>query len=683
MQALRTTLVLLGLAATWTAEASAAAGARVVYERRSGAALTPFPDDFFLAEDAATATGHRVALPNPFGERTGLAADLFAALIHDAAGLDGWSPLAPLVVETSQALDPASLPRTPAESLDPLASVQLVDVGAGSPERSARVPFRAEVRSDATEFGVSHTLVVFPSRPLAGRGRYALAVTRRVRDAAGGPLAPSPFFAGALAEGRPGEAPESARLRQILAPVLEVLEGEARPPIPREDLALALRISVRSTEGIPADVLAMRRGILGDPPPRLLGYAVEPDPTPGSDVAAIVRGVWDAPDWRPRGSAPSDPARANVARGADGLPAKQGTRPVEFVLALPRAAAAGPVPLVVHQHGNPGSPESVVSTARAFLAGGGFAVIGTSDVLNRELAPPLAPDGSARDAAARVELQVTQTLLALLVNGTLPDHWLETTGEQLAFLRFLETLAGLDVLPLGAPDGVPDLDLSAPLAYHGVSEGANHGEALLAYAPQIKAAALVAGGARLVEMVLHQHAGALLAQVPAFFPGITPAQLWAGAALFQTVFDRQDPHNHLAALHLHPGEARAPRPSVLLIEGLDDSLVPNHASESVAWTLGLPLLAPAARPTPLLDEVMGPVRGNLAGLASGALFQVVPTGVPGIPASPGCEALAPPSAGEGHFCAQRAEESQRLRLLFFQSALGEGPPEIAEPDAVP
>ena len=666
-------LVLLGLSASGTAEASS--GATVLYDRRETGSLAPLPDDFFLVEDASTATGRRLAIPNPYGDPAagaGPAADLFAPLLRDANRLDGWSPLAPLVVETSQALDPTSVPRTPGESLDPRAGVQLVDVGDGSPERGARIPFRAEARSDATPFGVSHTLLVFPSRPLDGRGRYALLVTRRVRDAAGRPLAPSSFFAAALAPARAGEAPEVARVREILAPVFEVLA------MPREDLALALRVSVRSTDDIARDVLAMRHRILAGPAPALLAYAVEADPTPGSDVAAVVRGTWQAPDWRPRDAALPEHARANVVRDADGLPVLQGTRPVEFVLALPRAAAAGPAPLVVHQHGNPGSPESVVASARDFLARGGFAVIGTGDVLSREVAPPLAADGTPRDAARRIELQVTQTVLALLLNGTLPDYWLETTGEQLAFLRFVETLGGLDVLPLDGPDGVPDLDLSAPLAYHGVSEGANHGQALLAHAPEIKAAALVAGGARLVEVLLHQHAGVLLAQVPLFFPGITPAEIFVGASLFQAAFDRQDGHNHLASL-----AAAAQRPSVLLVEGLDDSLVPNHASESAAWALGLPLLAPAARSTPLLDEVAGPLRGNLDGVASGALVQLVPTGVPGIAASPGCQALAPPSAGEGHFCAQRAAESQRLRLSFFQSALGEGPPEIAEPGAAP
>src|SRR6185295_675416 len=150
----------------------------------------------------------------------------------------------------------------------------------------------------------------------------------------------------------------------------------------------------------------------------------------------------------------------------------------------------------------------------------------------------------------------------------------------------IPALANLDVLPLGAPDGVPDLDVAAPLTYHGISEGANNGQGLLAYAPEIRAAALVVGGARLTEVLIHQSADAFLVQLPLFFPSITPTDVWVGFSLFQAVYDVQDNHNHVPFLYRHklPLGGDDHRASLLLLEGLDDSLVPNHATNSMAWS---------------------------------------------------------------------------------------------------
>jgi len=647
-----------------------------LYDRRRDDVLTPFPDDFYQDDAADTPTGRRLALPVP--AREGLVPALFDALIRDTRGLDGWSPLAPLVVETSAPLDPGSLPATPEASLDPLATVQLLDLDAGA----RRVPFRAQVRSDATDFGVSHTLLVFPARPLDARGRYALVLTRRVRSESGSPLAPSAFFTAALAEPAFADAPELARVRARLALALAVLEVEAEPRLPREDLALLLPITIRSTDALSRDALAMRAAVDAAPPPELLGFVVEPETTPGSPLAAVVRGTWAAPDWRPREPGLGPLERGNLVRDADGLPVVQGTRPVEFVLALPAAAADRPVPLVMHQHGNPGGLDEVVAAARDFLAEAGFATIGFTDVVNREVAPAGDEDGRPRTPEERIELQVSNIFLSLFVNRMLPEHWLETTGEQLAFLRFLDGLADLDVLPLGAPDGVPDVDLALPLAYHGISEGANHGQALLAYAPEIRAAALVVGGARLVEALVHQQADAFLTQLPSFVPGLVPSEIWVGVSLFQSLYDAQDRHNQLAhvyrdRLEIHGNERPA---SVLLIEGLGDTRVPNGATESAAWALGLPQLEPL-RPVPFLDSALAPLRANLDAETTGGLVQYAPVGVPGVPSTPGCARLPAASASEGHFCAQSAPESQRLRADFFRSALDGAAPEIGNPSS--
>jgi len=674
---------------------TAAAGAplRVLHDRSDPDRVGPYPDDVRLVADPTTRTGwrHDVPLPTPSQNHTAV----FGALLAEANRLDGFSPVGPMIVELDDAVDPATVPRTPAESLEPTASVALVDLTPWSASFGQRVPFRIDVRNgDATVFGlVSNTLVLFPSIPLEPEGRYGLLVTNRVRAAPGRPLAPSAWFEAVLADPVPGEDPLVTRHR---AHVDEVLDVAGHQKIRRGHLAYAARITVRSTWPIQDDVQVMKRHVLAADPPAVSIDPADPDAVeaePGEHVAALVRGTWQAPDWRD-GLA--------LARDAAGRPAPPTARPVCFRLALPEAALDGPVPVVVYQHGNPGESETeVLRNAERFLARAGYAVVGFTDTLNRDVAPPASTPGPAcihyedpeQDDEERITAQVTAIVLNLLLSQRIPDYWSQTLGEQLAFVRMVQGLDGLDLLPLGAPDGVPDLDPSQ-LFYMGISEGANNGQAFVAYAPEVRAAALVVGGARLAEVLLHQQAETFLGTLPLLFPALSPGDIWTALALFQADFDRQDKHNHgrfvfrrpiavpracddlatcLAPDYCDaPGACTTRKPNLLVTEGLDDSLVPNHATESAAWQLGLPHLAPVQREVPFLRVKHDRVHANVDKLTTAAFYQFVPDGVPGVPITPGCQSppLSERSSTEGHFCAQSAVESRAQRLMFFDSALG-------------
>jgi hypothetical protein len=186
-------------------------------------------------------------------------------------------------------------------------------------------------------------------------------------------------------------------------------------------------------------------------------------------------------------------------------------------------------------------------------------------------------------------------------------------------------------------------------------------------------------------VLIYQADDLFLSVLGGLFPHMTPADIWMGVALFQHLYDRQDAHNHAPFLSRRPVTLPGDPPqraSVLLLEGLDDTLVPNHATDSLAWSLGpLPHLAPVQRPVPFLAVVDGPLQGNLGVDRSGAFYQYVPTGVAGIDPTPGCAVLSPAIGGEGHYCAQSAAESFHQRAVFFTTAL-DGPPLIDDPLAV-
>ncbi len=653
-----------GTASLSFSTAPAGPAATVLYDRTTARQTVPFPDDLWLTPDASKPNGFRLAVPVPGGPPD--VQGIFKALLMETNRLDGFSPIAHFVIELSEAPDPTSLPRTPAESLDPLATIGLFDLSRGSSEFGRRIPFRLQVRTDASvQNAISHSLLIFPSIPLTPGGRYGLVVTRRALVDPTRPLDPSPFFRAVIGSPGVGESPVVPKVRELAGDVLDAVATYAVPPIRRDDVALALRISVRTTDDIPRDLMSIKEQVSGNPPPAVTITSVAPDSQSNSDVAAIVFGTWQAPDWRDG---------LYLKRDASGHPVQTRTKPIPFTLALPKAALTQPVPVTMYQHGNPGSAEAEVpGHARRSLAGAGFAVIGFTDTLNREISANI-PDLDAKIAA-----QVTAVFFALVQSRKVPDYWTETSAEQIAFVRMIQGLGPLDVLPVEAPDGMPDLDIAAPLTYVGISEGANNGPGLLPYAPEIRAAALVVGGARLGEVLIHQQASAFLTTLGSVFPNLTPAEIWEGLALFQTIFDRQDRHNHARFIYRDPVPiaGSTQKASILLLEGLDDSLVPNNATDSLAWAMGpIPHVRPVQRAVPFLETVDGPVVGNIDGRTTAAFYQYVPVGVTGVDPSPGCAALG---EREGHYCAQSAAESLRQRLVFFQTALTDAAPTIINP----
>ncbi|MDJ0866895.1 MAG: hypothetical protein QNK03_12355 [Myxococcota bacterium] len=620
-----------------------------IYDRTDRDRPLPFPDDAFLVPDASTATGFALSLVVP--EAPGTARDLITRIANKAAqGSDGWSPIGNLTVQTSQAASSASLPSDRAGSLDPLSTIALVDMTPGSESFGQRIPFSLSARSDTfPPEPVAHALVIFPGIPLEPEGTYGLVVTDRVLAPGGEPLARAPFFEAALGAPQPGEAPQVAAVRPLAAQVLDAAEALAPVPIPRDDVALAVRLTVRSTAHFPDDLLAMREDVLATDPNVQIGSV-----SPGfGDVAAFVEGSFDAPQWIT--------AVPFVNRDPAGDPLASGTESIDFILALPAAAATtGGAPVIMYQHGSPGSAQGEVPGAASRVADLGFAVGGFTDSVNTQF-----PDS------------LTQTgVLFFLVNqtGELPDYYIETYAQQMAFVRALQSLDELDVLPLGAPDGIPDIDPSQ-LLYEGISYGSNHAQAFLAYEPAIQAAALVVGAVRFVELLEYQDRTTPLGDpplirsvLPANLTGLRAPDIWMGLSLLAVTYDRQDPHNHARYLFREPLEVDGTtrKASLLVVEGIDDSFTKNNSSRSLAWQLGqIPQLAPAIVPVPDLPQQPGPIQANLDADTTVAFVQFAPLGA-GVPPTPGC-------GFEGHYCAQVAVDAIAQRRRFYRSALDGAP----------
>lgn len=441
-----------------------------------------------------------------------------------------------------------------------------------------------------------------------------------------------------------------ALVAALLDPVMHTLAHDASPPLRRDDIASVQRISIRSDVGLADDLISVRQQ-LGGHAPRFTVRSVEPSEDP--DVAAIVTGTWRAPQFRDGDY---------FARNGEGRPMFTGYAELPFVLTLPAAATAGPVPITMYQHGTPGSAEAEVPhEGRSGIGTEGFAVIGYTDIPNREV---------IRDGPA--DVLGTYLFEALILGGRVPEMNLTlNTAEQLAFLRVIEAMETLDVLPIGAPDGVPEIDASS-LTYLGISQGSERGVNLLPYAPEIRAAALAVDGGRMSSLLVHAGTEALYLGATEQLPNVRHGELYVGLSLFQMGGDHADPVMHArylygGALDLGWGGARA---SVLMTEGLGDSLIPPYSTQAAAAEMGLPHLAPRALDVPYLEPVDEAVSGNIAPAITGAFAQFVPKGVEGVPETMGCE-----FEFEGHYCPQTAPSALAQRTAFFLSAL-EGTPTI-------
>ncbi|MEZ4332602.1 MAG: hypothetical protein R3F35_12645 [Myxococcota bacterium] len=658
----------------------------VLYRRANPGEVAPIPDDYWTVADPASATGLRLDLPVAL--RSDLS-EVVEGLRAELARADGWSPIGPIVLSMSERIDTRTLPRTVEASLDPTSTVALVDVDPTSPERGRRFPFEAILRKDRTAIGLEdHVLWVLPARPLRPGGRYALLVRRGVATRAGRAMV-EPAQLRRILAGRGGSTSGAqADLAVQLEPAIAVAGSALAIPWTRDDLVFALSFTVRSLAELERDPLALLDAVRALPGPRIAIERVEVVRDPERPLAALVHGHFATPVWRER-------RRKAVSRDAAGLPRVVGRDALRFVLALPRQTLQQRATLLVYQHGNPGSAREEIGGRRQdpYLEAG-FAIIGFTDLWNRGKTP------AGLDRREIIVSQVGALADAVRRERVVPDDWLVTLGEQLALLEALPELGTLDVLPPSRPDGIAEIDATGPFVYEGVSQGAIHGQALVAYSDRIRAASLVAGGARLAELALHQAAGSMVKALPYLFGDFRPIDLWVTLALFQTAIDRQDPHLHAmrlsrggAPIGAGPGVASRfagsrstiPHPSLLLTAGQGDGYVPNRASRSLAWVLGpLAWIDPPADASLWLPTAEAPLRGNLGDGTTGAYLEVVPYGSAD-PGAPGCrpEALPLPEdlLREGHFCAQLAEESVRRRVRFLRSAVDDAPPVVIDPFA--
>jgi pimeloyl-ACP methyl ester carboxylesterase len=582
-----------------------------LYGAAASSFLTPYPSDRYTFPDATTATKRRVLLDATTTADPFIAA--YPVTAQELSAMDGFSTAGGVIVSFSAPIDihgivtdeaaepPITDPPRDASAYTKKGSpFLLVDVDPLSPEHgTARglIPrWWAQAKDDyftTDEF----TLVAQPATPLLPGTRYAFVVTSALAAASGGGVTRS-----AATEALINGGDTSAYGDEVRAALGEI---EKSTGVARDDVRL---VTAFTTASILDESLATAKRARTQPPPAILEDWTVETPIAAPDKRARFRAVFEAPEYR-------KPLPDGKWEIKDGAPVAQKKVGLEVFLAFSDATKSGPRPIVIFAHGLGGTKDGNWGTSER-LADLNAAVIAIDSPEHGSRAADPKTDPLLASFSFFGVDPVTQSFDI----GRARDNFRQMSSDQLELVRLVDSLGKLDILPIGAPDGIPDLDVSRIL-YIGHSFGSVQGPAIFATAPEIHQAVWNVGGDGL--MTLLRDSGTFSILVNSLKPPHTAdGALGRFFAISQAIVDPGDPLNYarfgtqLAA----PGVVGWKARDVLLQEVVDDSIVPNSTSEALARAAGL-VLADPIRPISGLPSGAAPLTGNLASGATGVIAQ--------------------------------------------------------------
>ena len=491
----------------------------------------------------------------------------------------------------SGALDPATLPATPSESLDAGASVYLVDVDPASPARGVRVPLelRFEKRAGIGIGANWLSCLPVPGFPLRPATTYAAVVTRRVRGVDGTPVRRAPAFDSLVAG--------TGSARAVYQPLLDILAQDI------DDVAAA---AVFTTQDPVSFMQKIRQVVYASGPAPIAADVVAKEATAAYQV---YEGSYPAPIFQ-SGTAPYLAGGGEIVVGADGLPVLDHVETLRFAVTVPRGATAPDAgwPIVIYAHGTGGDFRSFIGDGTAGrLAAEGLAVISIDQVMNG----PRDPSG----------------------------------GDGQNFFNFQNPVAARDNVRQGGADDFQLLRVARDLVldggvgfdgrkifFFGHSQGGLTGPPFLAAEPDVSGAVL-SGAAGLIYLALLEKREPIdiAALVSVIIPD-RPLDRWNSVlALVQMFIEPGDPVNYGPLLVRTPLPGVAAK-NIYQSEGFVDHFAPDDGIEAFGVAMGLEPVLPLVHDVPgfALRGIVGAlpaIAGNAFGkTAVFAQYDAGPTG---------------------------------------------------------
>jgi pimeloyl-ACP methyl ester carboxylesterase len=575
-----------------------------VYTAAALTRLSPYPSNRYAKADPSSATGIRVAIgPDDTNDPM---LTVFPDTIAALNAIDGFSTLGGVSMSFSDDIDPTTVQRKTDGYATADSPMALVDVDPSSPENGhARglVPRYYTTTGDDSAATVDFTLVVEPAQPLRPKTRYAFVLTDAVKTTSGVALTQSDDTR-ALLTGT-AEASYGDSVRAAL-PVIETATG-----ITKSHVVLATVFTTQTVHDVTLASATERRAA---PPPTLQDtFTVQMTTGDATDPRVRFVGHFNAPEYR---KAKPD-SKWDVQ---DGKPVVQKTSNLELYIAFSDATSTAKRPIVIFQHGLGGDKDATWGTSQR-LAPLNAAVFGIDAPEHGSRGDPPFPDGKTDLVQASMNFFGVNLDTKAFDMRIARDNFRQMAADQLELLRFIQTLGTLDILPVGAPDGIPDLDVTKIL-YLGHSFGSVMAATFNALAPEISASVWNVGGAGLTG--LFHDSGLFSILTKSLEPADTPkSEVARFFSITQSIIDPGDAANYAPYTTLSglPGVPNWRPKDVLLQEVRHDTIVPNSSSERLARAAGL------AQVSPVLDAIAGlaPMQpglsSNLASGATGGIFQ--------------------------------------------------------------
>jgi len=566
--------------------------------------LSPYPSNRYAKAHPSSPTGIRVAIgPENTNDQM---LTVFPDVVRTLNELDGFSTLGGVSMSFSDDLDATTIQRGTTDAYaTPDSPMALVDVDPQSPERGrARglVPRYYTTTGDDAAATTDYTLVVEPSRPLRPRTRYAFVLTDAVKSTAGRALTASADTKALLSGTAEGDYGDSVR---AALPIIESATG-----ITKDHVVLATVFTTMTVHDVLLGVASDRRAA---PPPKMQGAWTIQQDGGATDKRVRFVGHFDAPEYR---KAKPD-AKWDVQNGK---PIVQSTANLEVYLSFSDKTVSGPRPIAIFQHGLGGDKDGTWGTTER-LADLGIAVFGIDAPEHGSRSdPPFAMGKTDLLQAVThffgVNLDTKQFDMRIA-----RDNFRQMAADQLELLRFIESLGTLDLLPVGAPDGVPDLD-PTKIIYLGHSFGSVMAATFMALAPEIRASVWNVGGAGFTG--LFHDSGLFSVLTKTLEPADMPkSELGRFFAMTQAILDPGDAANFAPYVTQAgaPGVAQWRPMDVLLQEVRHDNIVPNSSSERLARAAGLAQVSPVLDAIAGMSQAQPGVSANLPSGATGGIFQ--------------------------------------------------------------
>jgi hypothetical protein len=560
--------------------------------------MVPWPSDVFSVEDATSATGRRLAIPQGT-----LPTNIDEISIDPTAWnlADGFSPAAPVVMAFPGGVSAQGLP--PADNMSLSTQTDsptfILDMTTGQP-----VAHFAEIDMQADSTPDSQALFLRPAARLVGGHRYAVAITNRVKARDGGDLPIPPGFKALTGKHHTDHALLESN-RERLGEVLSALDDAG---FPEEDLVVAWDFTVASDDFIHRDMAAVRdRGLAAlQNHPQAFTITTDAPINDGSIIKRRITGTFEVPLFLTNGGG-TQPGTV-IARDGDGLPAVQGFYNVGFTAIVPTCAytATQPVGMVIYGHGLMGSSNEAAGGVQQTTANELCMVfIGTNmRGMSEDDVPAVARalnDGTHADEVMEVLEQGLSNYISLV-------HAMRTT---LAQQLFVDAAQSNKVL----------VDPSQ-VYYYGLSQGALFGTPFMAWEPTVTRAVLGVGAAN-YSMLLDRSADWPMYRI--IVNGAYPDALddTLIISLMQMRWDKTE-GSGIANTVLAGTPTGVPPKQIISQIALSDEQVPNIGSFWEARTMNIPVLGPTPTTPWGLSVQQSP-------LASGSALVIMDGGAPPAP----------------------------------------------------